>query len=122
MLHSEFYSLDMDGVDVVLGYPWMQSVGTININAENKFLKLWYKKNKFTLQDMDLVPQKQTEKAHDEAFAREPIEVYETSNDERVVESQEATLESHENNYEVGNIQEEEYEDSHDSEESHVMK
>ena len=36
-LHSDFYTLDMDGMDVVLGYPWMQSMGTVNINAENNF-------------------------------------------------------------------------------------
>ena len=25
-------AIDMDNVDIVLGYPWMDSVGTININ------------------------------------------------------------------------------------------
>ena len=58
VLHSAFYSLDMDGVDVVLGYLWMQSVGTVNINVENKFVKIWYKEKKITLQDMSLIPQK----------------------------------------------------------------
>ena len=37
VLHSEFYFLDIDGVDVVLGYLLMQSMGTVNINVENKF-------------------------------------------------------------------------------------
>jgi hypothetical protein len=32
----------------------MDTIGTININVENKFLKLWYKKNKVTLQDVSL--------------------------------------------------------------------
>ena len=33
VLHSNFYIIDMDDVDVVLGYPWMDSIGTININV-----------------------------------------------------------------------------------------
>ena len=48
-LHSDFHAIDMNNVDIVLGYPWMKSVGTININVEKKFLKLWYKKKKVTL-------------------------------------------------------------------------
>ena len=53
-LHSDFHAIDMDNVDIVLGYPWMQSVGTINLNIKKKFLKLWYKKNKVSLQDISL--------------------------------------------------------------------
>jgi hypothetical protein len=44
----------MDEVDIVLGYPWIEFMGTININVKNKFLKLWYKKKKITLQDVSL--------------------------------------------------------------------
>jgi len=47
VLHSYFYALDMDHVDVVLGYPWMKSMGTININRK-QVLKLWHKKKKIT--------------------------------------------------------------------------
>jgi hypothetical protein len=54
VLHSNFYAMDMDEVDIVLGYPWMESVGTININVQKKFLKIWYKKKKITLQDVSL--------------------------------------------------------------------
>jgi hypothetical protein len=54
VLHSNFYAMDMDEVDIVLGYPWIESVGTININVQKKFLKLWYKKKKITLQDVSL--------------------------------------------------------------------
>ena len=54
VLHSDFYAMDMDEVDIVLGYPWIESVGTININVKNKFLKLWYKKKKITLHDLSL--------------------------------------------------------------------
>jgi hypothetical protein len=39
-LHSDFYALDMTYVDIVLGYPWMELVGTVNINRKMKFLKL----------------------------------------------------------------------------------
>jgi hypothetical protein len=41
VLHYDFHAIDMDDVDIVLGYPWMNSVGTININVQKKFLKLW---------------------------------------------------------------------------------
>jgi hypothetical protein len=54
VLHSYFYAIDMDDVDIVLGYPWMDSVGTVNINVQKKFLKLWYKKKKITLHDVSL--------------------------------------------------------------------
>ena len=49
VLHSNFQAKDMDNVDMVLSYPWMDLVGTINLNVKNIFLKLWYKKNKLTL-------------------------------------------------------------------------
>ena len=54
MFHSYFHAKYMDNVDMVLGYPWMDSVGTINLNAEKKILKLLYKKKKITLQDISL--------------------------------------------------------------------
>ena len=38
--HGDFYTSEMDNMDVVLGYPWMESMGTININVQKKFLKL----------------------------------------------------------------------------------
>ena len=49
VLHSDFQAQDPDKMDMVLGYPWMTSVGTINLNLEKKFLKLCYKKKKVTL-------------------------------------------------------------------------
>ena len=54
MLYGDFYTSETDNMDVVLGYPWMESVGTININVQKKFLKLWYKKKKITLQDISI--------------------------------------------------------------------
>jgi hypothetical protein len=54
VLHSNFYAMDMDEVDIVLGYPWIESVGTIDINVQKKFLMLWYKKKKITLHDVSL--------------------------------------------------------------------
>ena len=41
VFHFNFLALDMDDMDVVLGYPWMDSVGIVNLNVQNKFLKLW---------------------------------------------------------------------------------
>jgi len=32
----------------------MESAGTININVQKQFLKLWYKKKKITLQDISI--------------------------------------------------------------------
>jgi hypothetical protein len=29
VLHSYFYAMDMDEVDIVLAYPWIESVGTV---------------------------------------------------------------------------------------------
>jgi len=38
----------------------MELVGIMNINVQKKFLNLWYKKNKFTLQDISLTKKKGT--------------------------------------------------------------
>jgi hypothetical protein len=46
VLHFDFHAIDMNDVDVILGYPWMESVGIVNVNVKKKFLKIWYKKNK----------------------------------------------------------------------------
>jgi hypothetical protein len=54
VLHSYFEALDMGDEDIVLGYPWIESVSTININVQKKFLKLWYNKKKITLQYVSL--------------------------------------------------------------------
>ena len=48
VLHSDFEALDMGDEDIVLGYPWIESMGTININVQNNFLKFRYKKKKIT--------------------------------------------------------------------------
>jgi len=55
VLYSYFYAINMDDVDVVLGYPWMESIGTFNNNVQSKFLEVWYKKNKITLWDIYLI-------------------------------------------------------------------
>jgi hypothetical protein len=46
VLHFDFHAIDMNHVGVILGYRWMESSGIVNINVENKFIKLWYKKRK----------------------------------------------------------------------------
>ena len=60
VLHGDFYTSKMDNMDVVLGYPSMESVGTININVQKKFLKLWYKKKKITVHDISIKTQAET--------------------------------------------------------------
>ena len=42
-------------MDIVLGYPWMDSVGIVNINVQKNFLNLRYKKKKITLHDVSLI-------------------------------------------------------------------
>jgi hypothetical protein len=54
VFHSYFEALDMGDEDIVLGYPWIESMGTININVKKKFLKFGYKKKKITLQNVSL--------------------------------------------------------------------
>jgi len=77
VLHGDFYASEMNNMEVVLGYPWMESVGTLNINVQKKFLKLWYKKKKITLQDISI--HKQVE--HMEAEA-EDVQGTDISDDE----------------------------------------
>jgi hypothetical protein len=74
VLHSYFYVMDMDEVDIVLGYPWIESVGTININVQKKFLKLWYKKKKITLQDVSLSKKYGPMEASKEVIAESEVE------------------------------------------------
>ena len=77
VFHGDFYASNMNNTDVVLGFPWMELVGTININVQKKFLKLWYKKKKITLQDISI--HKQVE--HMEAEA-EDVQGTDISDDE----------------------------------------
>lgn len=78
----------MEDVDIVLGYLWMESIGTININVENKFLKLQYKKNKTTLQDNLLIKQEEPKMIYEEVFIGKLVVVpINTSDEEPMVES-----------------------------------
>jgi hypothetical protein len=72
--HSYFYAMDMDEVDIVLGYPWIESVGTININGHNNFLKLWYKKKKITFQDGSLNKKYGPTEARKEVISESEVE------------------------------------------------
>jgi hypothetical protein len=74
VLHSYFYAIDMGDMDIVLGYPWMDSVGTVNINVQKKFLKLWYKKNKITLQDVSLSKKDGPMEASEEVISKSDVE------------------------------------------------
>ena len=47
--HSNSHVIDTYGVDILLRYSWMDSIGTINTYVKKKFLKLCYKKNKIRL-------------------------------------------------------------------------
>ena len=54
VLHDDFYTSNMDNMDVVLGYPRMEVVDTLNINVQKEFLKLWYKRKKISLYDISI--------------------------------------------------------------------
>jgi hypothetical protein len=41
VFHSEFEALDISDEDIVLGYPWMESVCTININCSIPREVIW---------------------------------------------------------------------------------
>jgi hypothetical protein len=74
VLHSNFCAIDMNDVDVILGYPWMETIGTMNINVEKKFVKLWYKKKKVTLQDVSLSKKEGPTGASKEVIAESKVE------------------------------------------------
>jgi hypothetical protein len=74
VLHSDFYSMDMDEVEIVFGYPWIESVGAININVKKKFLNLWYKKTKITLQDVSLSKKDDPMEASKEVIVESEVE------------------------------------------------
>lgn len=48
VLHSDFHDLD-NGLDLVPSYVSLELLGTININVQNKFTRLWCKKKKAIL-------------------------------------------------------------------------
>ena len=68
----------------------MDSIGTININVQKKFLKLWYKKKKITLQDISLSKQEEV------STRKLLVTPTDTSNEDSMVESEEETIEEHE--------------------------
>ena len=49
-------TLLLDNSDIVLGSPWMETLGSFILNAKKKFLTFAYKKKKITLQDVNLKP------------------------------------------------------------------
>ena len=96
VLHSNFFAIDMDDVDVVLGYPWMDSIGTVNINVQKKFLKLWYNKKKITFQDISRSEQEEPKVAHEEvSTGKLVVAPTDTSNEESIFESKEKPTEAH---------------------------
>ena len=88
VLHSYFHAIGLDDVDIILGYPWTESTGTININVQKKYLKLWYKKNKITLQDISLTKEEGANSPHEEVLGRKVMVVpMDTLDEEFEVES-----------------------------------
>jgi len=93
VLNLDFYALDMDDVDIVLGYPLMDSIGIVNINVLNKFRKIWYKKNKITLYDISLIKQEEPKVTHGNVYARKlGVVLIDTLYEEFVMESEKKML------------------------------
>ncbi|KAH9316629.1 hypothetical protein KI387_025256, partial [Taxus chinensis] len=64
-----FYVINMDIMDIVLGYPWLEILGTININVQKKFMKIWCKRKKVTLQNIILSKEQRNVKMeHEDDF------------------------------------------------------
>jgi len=40
VLHFDFHAIDVKDVGLIIGYPWMESLGKINFNVSEKFIKL----------------------------------------------------------------------------------
>jgi hypothetical protein len=74
VLHSDFEVLDMGYEDIILGYSWIESMGTININVQKKFLNIWYKKRKITLQDVSLSKKDGPMEARKEVIVESEVE------------------------------------------------
>jgi hypothetical protein len=89
----------------------MESNGTVNINVQNNFLKLWYKKNKITLQDISLTNQEGPTRATKKVLAGKIIAKYE-------VESKVGPIEAYEENPQEG--YKSEVKEPNDSNEDHV--
>jgi hypothetical protein len=82
VLHLNFHAY-IWMMDIVLGYPWMDLVGTVNINVQKKLLKLWYKKKKITLQDISLTKQEGLKGSLEEVLALKLIAVPTIINDSK---------------------------------------
>jgi hypothetical protein len=108
VLHSDFFFIDMDDVDFILGYSWMITIGTINLNVENNFVKFWYKKKKITLQDVSLSKKEGSMGARKEVIAKSEVE------------SKADSIEGHEAKIQEGHNKE--YKKIIDSKEHHVAE
>jgi hypothetical protein len=64
----------------------MELVGTISINVQNKFLKLWYKKKIITLQDIYLTKQEGPKGAPKVLAGKQIVVPNDTLDEEFVVE------------------------------------
>ena len=58
VLNSPMISIPMGGADVVLGVPWLQSLGTIAFNFQEIFIKFSTKGNKVELRGITGKPRK----------------------------------------------------------------
>jgi hypothetical protein len=89
----------MDDVDIFLGYPWMDSIGTINISVKKTFFKVWYEKTKIKLKDISLTKQEGTKGELEEVLV-EKLNAVPTkkSSEESKVESKEEPTKSHQEN------------------------
>ena len=48
-LESELYTLPLGGVDIVLGFKWLQTLGTYSTNHQKHFIKFKWKGHEYKL-------------------------------------------------------------------------
>ena len=67
MVISKFivsYLLSFDG-DIILGLPWIKTLGTFILNVEKKFMAFSYKQNRITFQDITMKSYLEAPKSED---------------------------------------------------------
>jgi len=68
----------------------LDGLGIVNINVQKKFLKLWYKKKKITLEDISLTKKEGPKGLAEEVLVGKQIPIpNDTSNEESRIESEE---------------------------------
>jgi hypothetical protein len=95
LFQSIFHAIDVEYVDIFVGYHFIDLIGIVNINVKKKFMKIWYKKNKVTLQNISSSKCQGKKVAHEEELVGKLIILpMDTSNDESKSKPEEEYIKS----------------------------